>query len=309
MSLRKRACHRLVTLVPNRKFAATRNLAVDARLVPPGDESALVRANAAFVWSYYGRFARLASGRSRTRLLERVTVIGDAHLRAAAAGGRGVILLSVHLGDFDAVGAWLSAKRELTPVVVTRPVQPHWREAAFSSVRRRCGVVVRAAADTGIDDLERDLGRGRAVLAMLDRRPPGPPSASRILGKPAVAPHAMSVLAARTGASLLPAATWRDSHGSTVAWFGEPFSVDDQAAASALITHAAEELGSLIGAHPEQWHVPADLSQMAWSPSNIDSRVSAWRPARAESAPDAGPPLGLARGRGASAQARAGDGG
>jgi KDO2-lipid IV(A) lauroyltransferase len=266
VSLRRRALGRLAATVPTRKLAATRSFAVDARLVHRGGESALLRANAAFVWSYYWRFARLASGPSRERLLKEVTAIGDARLRAAVRRDRGVILLSVHLGDFDVAGAWLAAKRGLTPVVVSRRLEPRWREAAFSSTRRRCGVVVRDAADTSLAELEDDLGQRRVVLAMLDRRPSGPGATSVMLGRPAVAPAAISVLAARTGASLLPAATWRDGRGSTVAWFGEPFTVAGEATGNARVVAAAEQLGRLIRAHPDQWHVPRDLSQMAWSP-------------------------------------------
>jgi lauroyl/myristoyl acyltransferase len=266
VSRRKRALGHLVTLAPNRKFVATRHVAADTRLVRPGCESAFVRANAAFVWTYYARFALLATERTRRVLLDSVTVLGDAHVRAAAGQNRGLILLSVHLGDFDAAGSWLALKRGITPVVVTRPVQPRWREAVLSTIRRRCGLVLRDAANARLADLEGDLERGRAILVMLDRRSSGPTYASHMLGKPAVAPLCTAVLGARTGAPLLPAATWRDERGSTVAWFGEPFIVRNHAEGAARIARVAEQLGLLIRAHPEQWHVPTDLSQMVWSP-------------------------------------------
>lgn len=283
MSLRERALGRLATLMPNRKFAATGLLAVEAELVPPGEARAMVRANAAFVWSYYLRFARLASGRGRGRAYDRITSCGEEHLRTAVAQGRGVILLSVHLGDFDLGGGWLAERQAITPVVVTRPLRPNWRNALFSFVRRRCGVVLRDADHTGLEDLERDLGLGRALLVMLDRRPAGPASPSRIFGKPAAAPLAIALLAARSGAPLLPAATWRDGDGQTIAWFGEPVTAADPAVAAARMGEVAERLGDLIRAHPEQWHVPADAREMAWAPPEARRRGVAYLPDLASS--------------------------
>ncbi len=265
MSLHDDVLGYLATLVPNRKFAATRSLAAEARLVPSEDESSFVRSSAVFVWSYYLRLARLASRRGRKRVYDRIVPLGEEHLQAATEQGKGMILLSVHLGDFDAGGGWLAERRAITPVVVAQPLQPRWRQALFSLVRRRCGVLLREAGATSLEELDRDLHRQRAVLVMLDRRPPGPTSSSRILGKPAVAPLAVGLLAARSQAPLLPAATWRSSSGDLIVWFGEPFTTGDPAQAITRISEVAEQLSGLIRANPEQWHVPADLNEMAWA--------------------------------------------
>lgn len=255
---------RVATLVPNRKFAAARQVAVAAGLVEPAQATFLVRAHAAFVWTYYIRFFLLAGKRSRRRLLSRVTVQGEEFVQATCVAGEGAILLSVHLGDFDLAGAWLAARHSVAPVVVRRPLNQRWREVLFTCVRRRCGVVIRDAGDTRLSHLEQDLRDERAVLMMLDRRSPGPVTTSVLLGRPAVAPLAIAVLAARTGAPLLPAATWRDREGKTVVWFGQP--VKTRSAGDGMKTLAAcvATLERLILEHPEQWHVPADVSQMVW---------------------------------------------
>lgn len=264
MSLREHVLGRLATLA-NRKFAATRLIAAEAGLVAQVEESSFVRCNAVFVWSYYLRLARLVSQRGRKRVYDQVAPLGEEYLQAASAQGKGMILLSVHLGDFDAGGGWLAERRAITPVVVAQPLRPRWREALFSLVRRRCGVLLREAGDTSLGELARDLHRRRAVLVMLDRRPPGPTSPSRILGKPAVAPLAVGLLAARSQAPLLPAATWRDGKGNLIAWFGEPFTTTDPMRAMARVSEIAEQLSDLIRAHPEQWHVPVDLEEIAWA--------------------------------------------
>ncbi|MGN6257101.1 MAG: lysophospholipid acyltransferase family protein [Solirubrobacterales bacterium] len=266
MPLREQLLGRLATSMPNRKFAATGFLAAKMELAGRGEEAALMRANAAFVWSYYWRFMRLAFRRSRKRTYDRVASVGEERLRAAAAEGRGVILLSVHLGDFDAAGGWLAEREGITPVVVARRLRPRWREALFCLLRHRCGVLLREAGDTSLDRLALDLKEGRAVLVMLDRRPSGPTSPSRILGRPAVAPLSVGLLAAHTQAPMLPAATWRNPGGALTVWFGEPFTAVEPTRAVAEISETAEQLGSLIRAHPEQWHVPADISELACLP-------------------------------------------
>lgn len=283
MSPLKRVFGRLVAAFPNRKFAATRLLAAgEAGLVREGEEDQLVRANAAFVWSYYLRFARLATRRGRESALERVTAVGEERLLTAVAEKKGVLLLSIHLGDFDAGGSWLVERHGVTPVVVATPVRPRWREALLALVRRRCGVLLRRTDATGLDDLERDLRRRRAVLVMLDRRAPGPSSPSRMLGNPAMAPTAVGVLAARSKAPLLPAATWRDENGRMVTWFGEPFTATDPVQAMARIAEVAEQLSELIRSHPEQWHVPAELGQLSWASAGMQgaldsrSKVTPW---------------------------------
>lgn len=202
MSRRSWLLGHLVTLIPNGKYESTRVAARGAHLVPLGSEAALMRANAAFVWSFYGRFLRLLFPGCRKGLYDRVRVIGDERLSAATAPHRGVILLSVHLGDFDAAGGWLAARRQIEPVVVTSPLDEGWRDNLFSFVRRRAGVIVRDVHVTDCEVLSRDLAKGRAVLCMLDRRPPGPSVMSQFLGRPALAP---------AGIANLAASFWRDT--------------------------------------------------------------------------------------------------
>jgi KDO2-lipid IV(A) lauroyltransferase len=264
-SLRERILGTLLTALPNRKFAATEMLAADSSLVGHGKPRALVRANAVFVWSYYLRLLGLSSRRRRERAYRRVVVRGEENLHSAVSRGRGVLLLSVHLGDFDLGGGWLAERCGVTPVVCTRPLRPAWRHFLFSAARRRLGVLLRNADETRIETLEADLHRNCAVLVMLDRRPRGFGSPSRILDRASVVPHAVGALAARTGAPLVAAASWRGPNGDTLVWFGEPATAVGPDQAMAHIASAADRLSQLIHAHPEQWHVPADLEELSWS--------------------------------------------
>jgi lauroyl/myristoyl acyltransferase len=263
MSRLKLFSGRMLTLVPNRKYGSTKTVLQDVFQVQSA--SSLMRANAIFVWSYYWRFARLLGRRSRGRLYDQVQTFGEERLWEAIGNRHGAILLSVHLGDFDVAGAWLAARRQVEPVVVSPPLREWWRNYLFNFVRRRTGVLVRDARVTDSGVLSCDLARGRAVLVMLDRRSPGPTSASRMLDRPAVAPGGIAGLAVRSGASMVPAATWRAEDGSLVVWFGRPLAARDHAQATSFLADASQQLGGWIEAHPEQWHVPADLNQLSFS--------------------------------------------
>jgi KDO2-lipid IV(A) lauroyltransferase len=248
----------------NRKFAAATHLA--EKLNGPRDPlpSGFVRAHAGFVVSYYVRFAMLWSRPLRSRLLSAVRAQGTHHLEAAIEVGRGAVLVSVHLGDFDVAGAWLADRHGVTPVVVSQRLRPGWRDWLFCEARRRSGVVVRDARETRLVALERDLEQGRFVLGMLDRDVPGPSTASVLLGQPAQVSLALAVLCVRTGAPLLPAVTWREPTGEVVAWFGAPTWPTSVAQAVDALQHCASQLEPHLLRHQTQWHVPASLDQSAW---------------------------------------------
>jgi phosphatidylinositol dimannoside acyltransferase len=255
--------------LPNRKFASTLAVAEAARLVERSDKK-YRRAHVGFVSSYYLRFFALVSGRYRLLAFERVEVRGERYLLAAEAHHVGAILVSAHLGDFDAAGAWLAGSRGITPVVVASPLRPRWREALFSAVRSRCGVKMRSVEATTLGALGEDLRAGRWVLSMIDRRTAGPTLPGTLLDQTAAVPAAMAILSLRTGAPLLPAATWRGANESMTLWFGRPVVPRTRSEAFLALAEAVKQIEQHLRRHPEQWHVPADRHQLAWTGGRLE---------------------------------------
>jgi phosphatidylinositol dimannoside acyltransferase len=259
---------RMAARLPNRKFTTTR--AVYAHAHPDADAVSLARlaeANVDFVHRYYFRLAALRSRTYRRRLYRGVRCEGTDALHDAARDRRGVVLVSVHLGDFDVAGAWLAEVAGLTPVVTTAEVPSRVRQLFFDGTRRACGVVVRREGDTRATDLLDDLWRGRLVLVMLDRRSPSPTVPVRFLGQPLDAPTAGWELARLSGALLLPGATWRDRADRLVLWCGQPVSITSKTASSerdAQLQALADELEIAVRQAPHQLHVPADPAQLSW---------------------------------------------
>ena len=239
----------------NRKFAAS----LEAGLIEPSG----LPTHVGFVFSYYFRFASLAVKRGRNRALRRIRVEGEEHLDAVRRRGRGMIVVSAHIGDFEAAGASLS-RAGITPVVVSRQLMPRWRESVFTGVRRRCGMVVRDRDETRLHDLADDLARGRAILMMIDRHVPGPVLHSSFLDRRSAIPLAAAVLATRTGAPIVCAATWRADQGESIVWYGPPKICQSIEDAQEVLSDCALHLATLIKTWPGQWHVPADLGQLSW---------------------------------------------
>jgi len=270
-----------LVMTPNRKLAATSELVLKLGLVNERQRRAHARAHAVFIAGYYLRFFALARARQRRAAVAEVEVRGAEHVRPLVNAGIGVVLVSVHLGDFDLGGAWLHDTHGVTPVVVDQPLTPRWRDQLFLEVRRRCGVVVRRALRTDMPTLEADIRAGRWVLAMVDRRSPGPTQLGLFLGRPVALSIGIAVLAARTRAPIIPATTWRTDSGRAVVWFGRPVTALTTQEAVHALQLSLLELEAHVRARPAQWHVPRDGTQLALDSvaSRVDTKTSAVRAA------------------------------
>jgi KDO2-lipid IV(A) lauroyltransferase len=131
-----------------------------------------------------------------------IEIHGGEHLEAARAAGRGVILVSAHLGNWEWGAAWL-ATRGLRVHLVARAHGSPGVERLFRRLRRGWGVSV-LPADAPWSEAARALRRGEWVAVMADRPALG-------LGKAGPASRSNSAcafaatLARRTGALVLPA--------------------------------------------------------------------------------------------------------
>ncbi len=150
---------------------------------------------------------------SPARLAASLEVHGAEHLQAARASGRGVILLSAHLGNWELGAAWLAAGG--APLhLVARPHPSPWVERLYARRRGAWGVRVvpdrplwRAAACA--------LRRREWVALMADRAPRRP-------GRRTSACAWAAALSRRTGALVLPAVIVRLPDRRYAAYFETP---------------------------------------------------------------------------------------
>jgi KDO2-lipid IV(A) lauroyltransferase len=164
-----------------------------------------------------------------------VEIRGAEHLERARAAGRGVILLSAHLGNWEWGAAWLAA-RGARLSVVARPHPHPWVERFFARRRRARGVGVLRGRPLW-PAAARALRRREWVALMGDR-----------CCADGSAWAWAAALARRTGAMVLPAVMLRVAPGRYAACFEPPLTPEACAAgAHRAAVHRQLEI------HPGQW--------------------------------------------------------
>jgi lauroyl/myristoyl acyltransferase len=277
--------HRLKSLyarLSKDKFAATRLAFREAGFV--NDERAvddLLELNIAYTYGYHVRALRLGDERYRRRLQNTIVPEGLHNLLDARDPGSGVILTTVHVGDFDLAASWITQILGLPLVVPVARVHSSGRQGFYDRMRKACGFRLRFGEHLSLDALAGDLRAGSVVVLTMDRRPRMHGVSTPFFGKPAVMARAPWRLAAMTSMPIVSAATHLQADGSRTLRFGEPAQVSGygQGAARLLTQRLAAEAERAIAARPEQWHVPATLEQLPWTRMDIEradhSRVGA----------------------------------
>jgi KDO2-lipid IV(A) lauroyltransferase len=192
-----------------------------------------------FALSFTG-FLRLGNA-TPGQLAKAVEVHGAEHLEAARTSGRGVILISAHLGNWELGAAWLAAGG--TPVhLVARAHPSPWVERFYARRRHAWGLRLmpgrpfwRPAAAA--------LRRQEWVALMADREAP-----ARGTGPRALACAWAAALARRTGALVLPAVIVRLPDGRHAAHFERPLE-----SAAVRADGFVESLRRHLQRHPRQW--------------------------------------------------------
>lgn len=175
-------------------------------------------------------------------------------VHAAWQSSRGVILAGLHIGNGEAAAAGLAGRG--WPVHVLADDTAH--DGLFERMaerRRAWGVdVIRWR---NLRDVYRVLRDGEILGLLVDwgYRPDGQPV--RFLGAWTTFPAGPAVLAARTGATILPFWTMRLADGTYTGDVGDPIRVASSAPAEiARATQAiADALEPAVRAAPEQWCV------------------------------------------------------
>ena len=255
-------------LPPHWDAAAARLLTGLVRLAAPGLDRRL-RANlklvygrppaglAEGVWIGLGRgfieFARLAT--MTPEQLRRTAVCrGLGHWRRAVAGGRGAILLSGHLGNFELLGAILAA-RGVPLALLARLKDDDLTEAWADGLRRRCGAEV--LPKTAIRAAVRRLACGVGVGLLADQAVSVGGVSAPFLGRPAATAPGPLLLARLSGAAILPVFIHRDPNGRPVVELQGPLARPAGGDAEADLRAGAALMNAVysaaIAARPADW--------------------------------------------------------
>ena len=176
---------------------------------------------------------------------------------AALAGGRGVVLLSAHLGAFDCLSQLYASRGYRVNAVVGRTM---WRpkfEAAVA-LRRRRGVNVHEASPAALRAMIEALRRNECVAFLGDRDFFENGMRVEFFGRATTLPTGGVRLARETGASIVAGYLLRGSEGYDLI-LDEPFTVERTADRRADIArgmeHVVASLTRAIASAPGQWAV------------------------------------------------------
>jgi KDO2-lipid IV(A) lauroyltransferase len=202
---------------------------------------------------------------------------GIEHLEAARAAGRGVILVTAHLGNWE-LGGVLLALRGLPMNVVTleepTTALTRWRDA----YRRCVGIRTYAVGpghDFAIVELIRALRSGGVVAMLVDRPYAGSGVPVEFFGRTAEFSSAPALLWQHTGAAVVPAFVLHNEAGRYTAFAQAPLafarSTEPRADLAANTQLLATHFEHVIRQHPDQWfnYVPIWPSISSPAPAGV----------------------------------------
>jgi lauroyl/myristoyl acyltransferase len=214
-----------------------------------------------FSWCLTERYERLATERPFKAEAE-----GLATWREAIAGGRGVVLVTAHLGNWEA-GSMAPAASEGVSVHVVRESEtdPRAQEFLAELIRKRSGerYCTHFAEDPrlGLDLLDA-LREGEVVALQGDRPRADSRACDRtvdvpLFGRPFPLPVGPAALARAAGAPLVPVFVFREGRRRYRCVFRDPIHVSGEdgrkPAIEAALTRFAADLEWAIRREPHQW--------------------------------------------------------
>jgi KDO2-lipid IV(A) lauroyltransferase len=178
---------------------------------------------------------------------------GLEHLEAARAAGRGALLLTGHLGNFELLGAWLARIHPLDFVV--KPLSNPSVEGLLARWRADAGVG-RIPLGAGVRGVFEALRANRWVALVADQDARRHGAFVPFFGRLTSTPKGPAELALRTGAPLIMGFTHRRDDGRHTIDMQPPLDVPDRRAPDAveeLTARHAAALEAEVRSHPASW--------------------------------------------------------
>lgn len=194
-------------------------------------------------------------GGGAPELFSRVRIEGEEIVRAAREGGRGVLILTAHIGNWDLL-AMFTAAHGYPLTIISKTIRPAGVNDMWMRMRRAFGVSI-VPAHGSYRECLRVLKRNELLGFILDQnRPKEQGIFVQFFGRPACTSPGLAYLAAQSGAPVVPAFIHREPDHSHVLRIlpalPPPADRSDEAirAATQQYTTIIEEE---IRRYPDQW--------------------------------------------------------
>jgi KDO2-lipid IV(A) lauroyltransferase len=181
-----------------------------------------------------------------------VSFIGEEHLREALKIGRGVILMTAHLANWEIVAAAMRYNNYPLNVIYTPQRNTAGIEDIFREQREKvCGMGLVKSEGAAMKEAFKVLKRGEilVILQDLDARADG--TITKFLDLPASSHIGLIKLSNRFNCPIVPGRVVKHEKGKYIAYYYPPLSFDENKEKSLYICNNILE--AWIREHPDQW--------------------------------------------------------
>lgn len=211
------------------------------------------------LYNYFDLFRLPALDRQTVEQL--VTVSGWEHVEAALAEGRGLVMISAHLGNIEVI-LYALLLRGLAITIPVERLEPPELFEYICALRMSHGLKL-IPVDGSLLDLVRTLKKGGVAGLAGDRDITGTGQVVNFFGYPAHLPDGHVRLALKTGAPVVVGFSRRNSDHTHEAYFLPAFKPppgkpeEEQVAAG--MRFVISEMEKAISHNPEQWSVTVPI--------------------------------------------------
>jgi KDO2-lipid IV(A) lauroyltransferase len=193
---------------------------------------------------------------SRDDLLNMFRIKGEEHLAAALELGKGVIIISGHLGNWEVGPQFLSCYFGKSLTGIARKTRFAWLDACLYRLRTRFGnrIIYKKGA---LRSMIKTLRRGEMLGVMIDQSRRKNGVEVLFFGKKATATSSVALLALRCKSPVLPMFCVREADGELTIYVKPPLELgrtknlpQDLQANTQIMVDAVEEM---VRQYPEQW--------------------------------------------------------
>jgi len=235
-------------------FSSKRVSRLESRCVSSlGVEVALSRKIIRDSYANMGRvFCEFFSLESREEAAELITIIGEEHLSGALEKGRGAIIMTAHLANWEISAAAMCCRGYPLNVIYTPQRNTAGVEDIFREQREKiCGMGLIPSQGAGMKEAFKVLKRGEILCILQDLDARGDGVITEFLGLPASVHTGLIKLSRRFNCPIVPARAVRGKKGKNFLFFYPPLLFDGDMEKSLSICNNIVE--SWVREHPGQW--------------------------------------------------------
>jgi KDO2-lipid IV(A) lauroyltransferase len=233
------------------------------RVLGPDEPEHEVRRRTRAIFRNYARYMIDLLWLPNATVAERervVTVVGWDHIVAALARGRGLLVVTGHLGNWDLPAAVMAGRGVPTNVIVETLEPPAWNERV-QAIREAAGLSA-IPMETGVRDIYAALRRNEVVAIVFDRPLIEGGVEVEFFGERTRVPEGVARLALRTGAAVIGAVGIR--RGTRfVAQVAPPFEFsktgDRESDVAMLTQDVMDWFEGRVRQYPDQWYMFRDF--------------------------------------------------